>query len=707
MDMPEPKEPSRIRLARRQAINIPQSSLIQAKCRVALAYLPFANLYMPSIGLTQLKSAMQLRFQDEVAVDLNYLTFDFAHYLGLDLYNSIVTKPQHNNAGLSEWIFRHIAFPEAPDNTAQFYQRFYPWQDPQTLALKRLIEEKRQGLDAFMQQLVFKYQLDKANVVGLSSMFHQNLACFALARKIKDANPNVIVVMGGANCEAPMGPAIVQHVPQIDFAFSGPALKSFPDFIQAYLDQRLDTAYLINGVYTKPVQTGAAELLEIAPGNEFRGRASRLAEAEGGGVQVMAPPVLTLEPVSAPRPHGTHGDELDINAKIELDYEPFLDAIETNFPNGEVKPVLTFETSRGCWWGEKAHCTFCGLNDLTIRARTMKSERAIETFNALAKYASRCSRYLSVDNILPKSFVKEVFPYLDLPEDMVFLYESKSDMDEEGLQVLSKVGVKLIQPGIEALSNRSLKLMHKGSTVFVNLRLLKNCLLYEIYPAWNILIGTPGEEEDIYAKYVRDIPLLVHLPPPTGSWPVEFHRFSPNFDNAEALGLDLHPREYCLMSYPFPEEIVKEMVWHFEDRNVNALHFVQTARWLGKIREQIDAWQARWDGRRDDLPAPHLYMHERDGATWIYDTRSGAVVEYPLPPVSVKVLEYLARPATAERLAAHCADIAGFDPEAELAFLQERGLLFEEEGSYMTLALPRPPLPRRRWDQWPTGWYVF
>ena len=23
---------------------------------------------------------------------------------------------------------------------------------------------------------------------------------------------------------------------------------------------------------------------------------------------------------------------------------------------------LTFETSRGCWWGQKHHCTFCGLN---------------------------------------------------------------------------------------------------------------------------------------------------------------------------------------------------------------------------------------------------------------------------------------------------------------------------------------------------------
>jgi ribosomal peptide maturation radical SAM protein 1 len=706
MSTSEPTKLSMKRLGtiQRKAINVPQKELLDSSYKIAFVYLPFANLHMPSIGMTQLSAVTKMHFQGRVSVDLHYLTIDFAHYLGLDLYNSIVTSPQHNNSGLGGWLFRQSAFPEAPDNSEEFYRRFYPWQDEQTYAFRELIEEKRRGLDAFLIHLITKYALDEAQIVGLSSMFHQNMACFALARKIKDLNPDAITVMGGANCEAPMGPAIVRNIDQIDFAFSGPGLKSFPAFVQKCLDRQLEDASSISGVYAAPRYELAYAQIEVDPPLALRGRASSQQDIDR---QTASGAVLVLEPTLATQRHGTHGEELDINVKIPLDYEPFLNALEQSFPNQAVEPVLTFETSRGCWWGEKAHCTFCGLNDLTIKSRTMQPEYAIEFFNALFQYAPRCSRFLCVDNILPKRFLKEVLPHLNTPPNVTMLYEAKSDLDEEGLQIIARAGLRIIQPGIEALSNRALKLMQKGATVFVNLRLLKSCLLYEVYPAWNILIGTPGEDEQIYAKYVRDIPLLVHLPPPTGVWPVEFHRFSPNFENAAALGLDLHPREFCELTYPFEEEVLKDLVWNFEDRNTNALHFIYVAKWLGKIREQLTRWLARWDGSRDDLPHPYLYVEQRDAGHIVYDTRSGEVIEHALSPIGKHVLDQLAKPSTVERLVASSGAFDGAELEREVTSLQERGLLFQEDDTFMSLVLPRKPLPRHRWDQWPTGWRVF
>jgi radical SAM superfamily enzyme YgiQ (UPF0313 family) len=710
MSIPEASKPSLKRLGsiQRKAINVPRAEMLDSRYRIAFAYLPFANLYMPSIGMTQLSAVTKMHFQEQISLDIHYLTIDFAHYLGLDLYDSIVTSAQHNNSGLGGWLFRQAAFPEAPDNAEEFYRRFYPWQDEQTRATRELIEEKRRGLDSFLLHLIAKYALDDAKIVGLSSMFHQNMACFALARKIKDINPDVITVMGGANCESPMGPAIVRHVDQIDFAFSGPALKSFPEFVQKALDGRLDEASAISGIYASPRYELAYAPIEIAPSLSLRGRASSLpGNKQALDRQMLSESVMTLEPTLPTHRHGTHGEELDINVKIPLDYEPFLNALETSFPNHQVEPVLTFETSRGCWWGEKAHCTFCGLNDLTIKSRTMRAENAIELFNALFQYAPRCTRFLCVDNILPKMFLRDVLPAINTPPDVSMLYEAKSDLDEESLQIMSRAGLRIIQPGIEALSNRALKLMQKGSTVFVNLRLLKNCLLYEVYPAWNILIGTPGEDEQIYEKYVRDIPLIVHLPPPTGVWPVEFHRFSPNFENAAALGLDLHPREFCELTYPFEEDILKDLIWNFDDRNTNALHFVYVAKWLGKIREQVVRWLARWDGSRDDLPHPYLYLEERNGAHIAYDTRSGEVVEHEISAIGKHILDQLAKPSTIERLIANSGDLAESELEHEIAFLRERGLLFEDDNTFMSLVLPRQPLPRRRWEQWPTGWRVF
>src|SRR6185295_14313660 len=99
------------------------------------------------------------------------------------------------------------------------------------------------------------------------------------------------------------------------------------------------------------------------------------------------------------KPLSVIGDELDIEALIDLDYAPYLKAVEKNFPDKDIKPVLLFETSRGCWWGEKAHCTFCGLNGQTMNYRAMSPQKALEQFEKLFSYAADCSRFSCVDNI--------------------------------------------------------------------------------------------------------------------------------------------------------------------------------------------------------------------------------------------------------------------------------------------------------------------
>lgn len=32
--------------------------------------------------------------------------------------------------------------------------------------------------------------------------------------------------------------------------------------------------------------------------------------------------------------------------------------------------LLVLEGARGCWWGEKHHCTFCGLNGSLMKFRS-------------------------------------------------------------------------------------------------------------------------------------------------------------------------------------------------------------------------------------------------------------------------------------------------------------------------------------------------
>jgi ribosomal peptide maturation radical SAM protein 1 len=608
--------------------------------------MPFAALQSPSIALTQLKAVTEERFQDRVSVEVYYINHDYAKFVGLNVYNLIAVSLDTVTTGLGDWIFRQSAFPNLQDNADQYMRRYYPYQDGRTRDIKQMVAKTRRGLDGFLDQVIQKYKLDRANLVGFTSMFAQNVSCFALARRIKKCNPDVVTVMGGANCEFPMGQEIVKNVPQIDFVFSGPALKSFPQFIQYQIEGEGNNIHSIPGVFSKRN--------------------------------------CSLTPLGC---GGAIGEELQIDVDIKLDYEPFLQILEHSFPGDAVSPRLLFETSRGCWWGEKSHCTFCGLNGGSMRYRSMSPEKAITQFEELFKYSGRCKLLESVDNILPKNYIKDVLPKIKTPPGVKIFYEVKADLSAEDMEAMAKAGVCKIQPGIESLATSTLKLMHKGTNVFINLTLLKNCITYGIDPAWNLLIGFPGEGQDVYKKYLVDIPLLIHLPPPSGIFPVRFDRYSPYFMQAERYKLDLRPLDYYRMIYPFEERQLANLAYYFSDANLSAPYFTDMAQWIDKLKEQVRMWRARWFNA-NNRNKPMLYFKGDNNGQIIVDTRSDTLVEHRISETSHQILEYLNKPRRIVDVAEKMSHVAGFNAESEVGLLRERGLTFQEGERYMNIVLP-------------------
>ena len=622
--------------------------------RISLVNMPFSALQLPSIALTQLKGMLDERFGDQVSTEILYLNQDFAHYIGIKLYQNTAESMESHHSGMGDWFFRQAAFPELPDNSKEYFQRYYPHHGEQSEAYKRTITEKRLSLNNFLNRLVTRHKLDQADVVGFTSMFAQNVGSCALARKIKERNPNVITAMGGANCESPMGQVIVKHVEQMDYVFSGPALISFPEFIQHCLDKEFEKCHEIRGVFSKK-NTSLPNTNDV--------------------VQIGK---TTLQTVI--------GDELNIDEDVPMNYAPFLATMKKNFPRSEIKPILLFETSRGCWWGERAHCTFCGLNGLTMKYRAMRADKALAQFDRLFKHADVCSRFEAVDNILPKHYLSEVLPSLNTPSNATLFYEVKADLSEEDVKTLAHARVNIIQPGIEALNTSTLKLMKKGTSAFTNVKLLKNCALYGVFPAWNLLIGFPREEAPVYEKYIKDIPLLTHLPPPTGSFPVRFDRFSPYYTQAKDYELDLHPFDFYQFIYPFNGSSLANLAYYFVDRNFGAAYMTAMLEWVGKIREKITIWQTRYYGQG---LAPKLYFKETETGTVIYDSRSGQAVEYAISDVQRELLEILNKPKIVRDLTAIGVDNAEFDAEEEMAFFIEKQLVFQEGERYLNLVLPR------------------
>lgn len=625
----------------------------EAYVRIKLVNMPFSALYAPSLGLTQLKAVLDETFGSAVVTTIHYLNHDFGDFIGAPLYQAIAAGGEHLYSGLGDWFFRSVAYPEATDNSDAYFRRFYRQQSAGNAALKRDILHKRADANRFLDDLIEQHRLADADIVGFTSMFAQSVASFALARKLKALSPGLTIVMGGANCEAPMGRSIVEHVPWLDFVFGGPALKSFPEFVRRRLNHDV-TSGPLNGVF-------------------HRSHAPDDSSIDREGTTPLA----------------SRGDELDINELILLNYDDFLDQVERRWPDRAVKPKLFFETSRGCWWGQKAHCTFCGLNGATMNYRAMAPDQALAQFNHLFSYAGRSNGLECVDNILPKEYLRQVFPRLNTPPGMALFYEVKADLSEEDVAVLARARVLAIQPGIESLATSTLHLMRKGTSAFTNLRLLSYCALYGIAPAWNLLVGFPNEVASVFDKYCADIPKITHLSPPSGVFPVRFDRFSPYFDQANTYGLDLRPLDMYAFAYPLSTEAIAGMAYYFADHNFGARYQQDMTARIGDVRAAVAAWKMRYSGRDGGVPA-ELFVTDHGDSTIVHDSRSGQMREVALSSDASEVLRLLRAPTRVGEIETALPHLGGPRLSAALDSLRELQFLFEEGDRLVSIVLPRP-----------------
>jgi ribosomal peptide maturation radical SAM protein 1 len=608
--------------------------------RVALVNVPFASWDRPSFALSQLAGLLRREFGDQVAVDVHYINQDVAVQLGAPTYESISLNHDHVDTGLGDWLFRSIAFPAAPDNDEEYFNRYY--KGARWAQFRDQILEYRNSLPGILSTLVEKYGLADADIVGFSSMFAQHVSCMALAQLVKERNPGTLTLIGGANCEAPMGAVIAERVPQIDYVFSGPALETFPALIRCVLEDRLADADAVPGIVSR-------------------------------------------RNCNQPQYRTAVGRNHDIDDVLRPEYDSFLGALDEH-PDlentSDAAPTLYFETSRGCWWGERSHCTFCGLNGQSMSYRSMRADLAVEQFTWLFEFAPRFVSLSCTDNILPRTYARDVFPRLDPPPGVSIFYEVKLPVSRRDLARLAEGGVTVVQPGIEALATSTLKLMGKGTTSFQNLQFLKTCLDLRIDPQWNLLIGFPGEDPLTLEQYERDIPKLVHLRPPYDVFMVRFDRYSPYYVKRAELGLDLHPMDYYGLIYPFPPEALDDLAYFFADHSLGS-YMLNALDWHDRLRDRVAAWRDAWS-ENAERPELRLVGSAVDG--WqIRDSRWGELTVESVDEQTNRLLRRLSSPARPDQLAEDFGGPAALD--RLLSRLDERQMLFEENGRLLSLVL--------------------
>jgi ribosomal peptide maturation radical SAM protein 1 len=621
--------------------------------------MPFGYLRLPSIALTQLKAAVQACHGDLVALDLLYLNFDFADFLSPALYDFISESPAAMHCNLGEWFFRQVAFPDAANNSIEYLDHFglrsldFSNGDAEKNLLRfyaQVLRSKRELLEDFMDQLIRQYHLTEYDVIGFTSMFSQNLPVFAMARRLKLKKTGIVLVMGGANCESPMGQAIVNNIPDIDFVFSGPALISFPVFLGQLLTGDKKSCHRLDGVFSR-------------------------------------------ENVSGDVSHGLlpKGKEMPINQSPALDYDDFIFLITTRWKALDVTPVLLFETSRGCWWGAMSHCTFCGLNSTSMQYRTLDASVALHMLHDLFdRYGSTVKHFSSVDNIMPKEYLSTVFPYLRVPADLSMFYEVKADLSREQLEVMARSRILTLQPGIESLSTLSLKRMKKGETAVQNISFLKNAAILNMDIAWNLLIGFPGEDPSAYEMYDQDFSNWYHLQPPKSIYSVRFDRYSPYHSSHDVFGLHLIPADFYYFLYP--ESMHKDLgqiAYYFEDAHQDAPYKRNAAQWMPVLKEKVAAWKERFK-MEDGYLKPMLYL--KYDTNQIVDTRSGKMKRKTIDFIEIKILELADQPIHLNALIRALPDHPGELLRIKLEELIVQGYIFHEHHKkYLSLVNTRTP----------------
>jgi ribosomal peptide maturation radical SAM protein 1 len=347
------------------------------------------------------------------------------------------------------------------------------------------------------------------------------------------------------------------------------------------------------------------------------------------------------------------------------------------------------ETARGCWWGEKHHCTFCGLNGSGMHFRSKSQERARDEVAALVTRYQVLDVILA-DNILDNEYFKNFLPAIVRDGwDLRLHYEIKANLKPAQIDLMRSAGVVHVQPGIESLSTRVLQLMDKGITGTRNVQALRDLHTANLSVSWNYLVGFPDETDDDYLEVIGQVRKLTHLQPPSGATRLALERFSPYFEKPW-LGFERrwpHPAYPIIFSLDLAE--CDQFAFFFECDDLGI-----SADCLRQVSQAIEDWRAAYE----DGAALRYYTQE-NGDIEIIDGRPGFTGgQYTLTDrVQIAIFEVTSVPRKAAWLAARL-DAEGFsrhDVAAALECLCDRlGLLFVEAGSYVNVTLPFAPYQR-------------
>ncbi|MFB9178564.1 RiPP maturation radical SAM C-methyltransferase [Dactylosporangium sucinum] len=530
--------------------------------------------------------------------------------------------------GVGDWVFAGSLYDDPAWHATALRRHTASLGD-----LVPVAEQMRELADGFVAQATSDILSRDPDVVGFTTSFMQTVPSLAVARHIKRLRPEVQIVLGGAHCDGSMGHALHRNHRFVDFVARG------------------------EGEVTLP-----ALLAHIAEGTAPRAVAG-VCWWDGDRSQANPENVGTISPDLIPMPT----------------YDSWFAAMDVSPTREYLSPYLYIEGSRGCWWGERHQCTFCGLNPATIGYRSKPADRF---WNELTTLAAR-HQVLDVmtgDNIIDHAYYRDLLPRLvESGWDLKIQFEAKANVRPDQVAMLAAAGVHAVQFGIESLNQRVLDLMDKGVSGATNIRVLRLSEDNALTVMWNYLYGFPGELEADYWPTIEQMPALVHLQPPSGAMRILLERFSPYFERPELGFAERVPLPFYRHIYDLPDEELFDLAYYFNSRNAGIEGTVENA-----LIEAVAQW-------RKDYPVSSLFMIDGPGATTVHDRRRGwPEQDHVLQGWQRAAYRLLERPyrvlALHKRLGEQGHHVQQDELQGWLAQCQTDGLVFNDAANYVALA---------------------
>lgn len=544
---------------------------------VCLVSMPVTDL-IPSMALSLLKSCLnRVKIKSVVC----YENLFYVQHCGLESY-------RHLKFSRYEFLTGEIIFSKvAHGKTLLPLKQYLNWLKNVRLPVGGItpeefeaatfwsnhLEEQQRNADTFIRESAERILQYHPHIVAFVSMFQQINSTIALARRLKmEKNPPLILV-GGANCRGDSGVALLEHVNAFDYVFVGEADEIFADVCSLLLK---------NG--------------SISPENLPHGVLSRQSSFQQKSLGRIT---KNMETVPIP------------------DFHDFFLTYEKLFPNKHAPLLL--EGSRGCWWGEKKTCTFCGLNGYFKDYREKNTERLVKEIEQLIQEHPSVEICVLTDNILSRKLIKELPVALSKRKiKLKFSAEIKSNITEEDIRSLATIGFFQLQPGIESLQDDLLEIMNKGCRAIKQIETLKFCDTYNVFVAWNLLCGFPGEKENYYAELANLLPKIMHLSPPIKFNHIIFQRFSEYVENATCYGLLL--RVARVYDFAFADEdFIKRLAYFFEPVDKKELYDCWNISNKGDAYKKVYNFVKIWQNKSQKPQL--LYMKDTIESILIYDTR--------------------------------------------------------------------------------------